>query len=383
MHSHRSSVTNRLTAMADIGGVNSLRSFARSWQRAASFAEVIPRRPSLYIAVDAESSVEPSDCIQYSRDRVTGTPRRFAGLLSEHLQSSESLDTTPDSPSRRGSSALECARAMVIADSEHSKSKALDTEQASGTLPAISSSTRSSIFPVPHHLSTSDIIGSYGSHHESTRLERHRSRSSVSQGSGLGSGREHVDAIGADETTEEERRVSVKEVRQGDHVVLTVEGQSTLPQSVFNSINALIGVGLLSLPLAFKLSGWIAGLAMLSLNAAVTAHTGKLLGKCMQYDPSIITYSDLAYVAYGSRARVIVSALFTLELVAACVALMILFSDSLNSLLPTFASPDIWKCVCGVLVLVLNMLPLRWLSYTSILGIFSTFCSKSLESSPT
>lgn len=174
----------------------------------------------------------------------------------------------------------------------------------------------------------------------------------------------------------EDNPILVKEVKQGDKVVLTVEGQSTLPQSVFNSINAIIGVGLLSLPLAFKMSGWIIGLFILTLTAAVTAHTGKLLGKCMDYDPSIVTYSDLAYVAFGTRARIIVSALFTLELIAACVALVILFSDSLSSLLAGFATATTWKCVCAALVLVLNMIPLRWLSYTSILGIFSTFCSE-------
>lgn len=35
-----------------------------------------------------------------------------------------------------------------------------------------------------------------------------------------------------------------------------IVGQSTLPQTVFNSVNVLIGVGLLSLPLGLKYSGW-------------------------------------------------------------------------------------------------------------------------------
>lgn len=160
--------------------------------------------------------------------------------------------------------------------------------------------------------------------------------------------------------------------------MLTVEGQSTLPQSVFNAINAIIGVGMLSLPLAFKMSGWIIGLTIMTVMAGVTAHTGKLIGKCMEYDKSLITYSDLAYVSFGPRARVIVSTLFTLELVAACVALVILFADSLALLLPSLGSVNTWKCVCAALILILNALPLRWLSYTSVIGIFSTFGSKLL-----
>ena len=173
--------------------------------------------------------------------------------------------------------------------------------------------------------------------------------------------------------------ILVREVKQGNKVVLTVEGQSTLPQSIFNSINAIIGVGLLSLPLAIKLSGWVIGLLILTMTAAVTAHTGNLLSKCMDFDPSLITYSDLAYISFGTKARVIVSALFTLELIGACVALMILFADTLDLLLPGLASVNIWKVVAACLVLVLNSLPLRLLSYTSVIGIFSTFCSTSMS----
>lgn len=55
--------------------------------------------------------------------------------------------------------------------------------------------------------------------------------------------------------------------------------------------------------------------------AAVTAYTAKLLGRCMDLDPSLITFSDIAYISYGPRARVATSILFTLELVAANVAL--------------------------------------------------------------
>ena len=53
-------------------------------------------------------------------------------------------------------------------------------------------------------------------------------------------------------------------------------------------------------------------------------------------------------------------------------------TDSLDLLLPGIASVNIWKCVCAALILVLNALPLKWLSYTSVIGIFSTFCSEFL-----
>lgn len=50
--------------------------------------------------------------------------------------------------------------------------------------------------------------------------------------------------------------VKVIEQKDGQRVQIVV-GQSTLPQTVFNSVNVLIGVGLLSLPMGLKYSGWL------------------------------------------------------------------------------------------------------------------------------
>lgn len=385
---YRSSVTNRLAAMADIGGPNSFRSFARSWQRAASFAEVIPRRPSFVFsdrpAAEEDGGHDTGHGIEYGRSPVEA-PSPQSGLLSQHLESTA------------GTSRGAAVRPSASQDFRARESKQLDAEMAaaSGALPATvttasgaTPSSRSSFFAAPPHLSSPSVIGSYGSYRSSqygtmgSATLRPR-RISVRRAS-MAAGQDADGATAEDEEEEtalgEDRPILIKEIKQGDKVVLTVDGQSTLPQSVFNAINAIIGVGLLSLPLAFKMSGWLLGLGILTLTAAVTAHTADLLARCMRYDASLITYSDLAYVSFGTRARVVVSALFTLELVAACVALVILFADSLALLFPSVGSATAWKCVCTALILVLNALPLRWLSYTSVIGIFSTFCSKTIKS---
>lgn len=357
--------------MADIGGVNSFRSFARSWQRAASFHEVIPRRPSFVYSQDqAVLAGDTIDGIDYQRGNIYQPPPQ-SSLLRQHLEASP-----PHTALAGPSTGLTNRGELSREDFRDRESKAFDAELATGALPAMpTSSSRSSIFAVPPHLAAPSIIGSYGSHRSSQYGTitggSLRARPSIVRVTGHGDVGDDDD----DAAHGEEQPILVKEVKQGNKFVLTVEGQSTLPQSIFNSINAIIGVGLLSLPLAFKMSGWILGLTILTLTAAVTAHTAKLLAKCMEYDPSLITYSDLAYVSFGPRARVVVSALFTLELVAACVALIILFSDSLALLIPSLGNAIIWKCVCAALILVLNTMPLRWLSYTSIVGILSTFCS--------
>ncbi len=355
--------------MADLGGVNSFRSFARSWQRAAEFAEVIPRRPSIVYNDTTERDDANEEAIYYGRSPVEATPTVRSGLLSQHLEG------TAPTGIPGASHGLDGHDGTVQEDFRTREGKHLDAEMAAGALPADSSSSRSSIFAAPH-LSSPSVIGSYSSYRGSqygtmsSGVLRPRASIIPRRRSSAAASGVHVDpAFG------EENPILVKEVKQGDKVVLTVDGQSTLPQSTFNAINAIIGVGMLSLPLAFRMSGWVLGIGILTLTAAVTSHTANLLARCMRRDVTLITYSDLAYVSFGPRARVVVSALFTLELLAACVALVILFADSLDLLFPDFGDATTWKCVCAALVLGLNMLPLRWLSYTSVVGIFSTFCS--------
>ena len=127
--------------------------------------------------------------------------------------------------------------------------------------------------------------------------------------------------------------------------------------------------------MGIKYAGWLCGMVFLALSAAVTAYTAKILAKCMDVDASLITFADLAFVSYGQRARIATSVLFTLELVAACVALVVLFADTLDLLIPGVGVME-WKILCGLLLIPLNFAPLRLLSFSSVVGIFSTLCSE-------
>lgn len=149
-----------------------------------------------------------------------------------------------------------------------------------------------------------------------------------------------------------------------------IVGRSTVPQTISNSVNVLVGVGLLSLPLAMKQAGWFLGLVFLVFAAVTTSYTAKILARCLDVDPGLVTYADLAYVSFGHHARLVTSFLFCLELVGACVALVVLFGDSLHALLPGLSALQ-WKIVCGIALLPLNFAPLRLLSVTSVLGILS------------
>jgi vesicular inhibitory amino acid transporter len=160
-----------------------------------------------------------------------------------------------------------------------------------------------------------------------------------------------------------------------------IVGRSTVPQTVFNSVNVLIGIGLLSLPLAMKHAGWVLGLSFLVFSAVTTGYTAKILAKCLDVDHSLISYSDISYLAFGHYARVVTSFLFCMELLGACVALVVLFADSLYALIPSFSILQ-WKIVCGLVLVPLNFLPLRFLSVTSILGIVSCTSSECFQFLP-
>jgi hypothetical protein len=184
---------------------------------------------------------------------------------------------------------------------------------------------------------------------------------------------------GAQVPDKERETLLVKRVEREDGTVVgVVVGQSTLPQTVFNSVNVLIGVGLLSLPLGLKYSGWLVGMTFLCFSAIVTRYTASILAKCLTTDDSLVTFADLAYAAFGTKARVATSVLFSLELVGACVALVILFADSLDAL---FAGWGVvaWKIFCGLVIIPLSFVPLRYLSFTSVLGIISCLGSEKFE----
>ncbi|KAF5100723.1 hypothetical protein D0Z03_000765 [Geotrichum reessii] len=167
--------------------------------------------------------------------------------------------------------------------------------------------------------------------------------------------------------------VIVRQVEDKDgNITTVVAGQSTAPQTIFNSVNVLVGIGLLSLSLGFKYSGWLIGVLMLVFAAFSTFYSAKLLSKCMDTDPTLVTYADIAYAAFGPKARVLTSILFTFELAGSGVSLVVLFADSLNALFPQFSRLQ-YKLLAFVILTPPCFLPLRVLSVSSIMGIMSTF----------
>ena len=175
-----------------------------------------------------------------------------------------------------------------------------------------------------------------------------------------------------DQNKNNENSIIIKKIQDKDGKVLSViAGQSTAPQTIFNSINVLIGLGLLALPLGLKHAGWIFGLLLLTIFASGTFCSAELLSRCLDTDPTLMSYADLGFAAFGPKGRLLISCLFTLDLLGCGVSLLILFGDSLNALFPEY-SVTFFKILGFFIVTPPVFLPLSVLSNISLLGIIST-----------
>lgn len=324
----------RVSSFAQLGGVNSLENFARSWQRAAGFNEVPSRRPSI--------EGQEQDGLAQHRSADDRSIPQHKSLLRQQLEregtSSEVvLDNGTTSPRQEDEERLRPHKS-----SDHHWDALLSSSPNLGS-------------PFP-----SSYGGLYGS------LSSRVAPALPSLPNHLAKAQREGDAQQPDR---EQQPLLVKVVEREDGKLVQIAvGRSTLPQTVFNSVNVLIGVGILSLPLGLRYSGWLFGLVFLSFAAVTTRYTASLLAKCLTVDNSLVTFADLAHISFGPRARIATSILFTVELLAACVALVVLFGDSLYALTPIWGVLE-WKIFCGAVLIPLSFVPLRYLSFTSVLGI--------------
>lgn len=332
-------------SIAQAGGHNSIENFARSWQRAVAFHEITPSRGSYQYAE------EDSDLFSRRISEDALRPPTARSLLRQQLEDGINV---PE-----------------VAAEDDDLDRSLPRKVSStDSIPRRPGRGTNDIFVHAPHLASSyssNFSGTYGS-----LADR------VNEASRVHAARlyEEQQATGTQEPDKETEPLLIRAVEQDDgKIIVQVVGQSTIYQTILNSINVLIGVGLLSLPLALRYSGWVIGVLFLTFSYLSTGYTASLLGKCLTKHPGLITFVDLAYVAFGPRARVLVGIMFNLELVAACVALFVLFADSLHILLEDLGLLE-FKIICGLIMIPLSFVPFRFLGYTSLLGIICCMLSK-------
>lgn len=212
----RSSVTNTLAALTDIGGVNSIRSFSRSFQRAAAFPEIIPQRPS-FVFAPGQEPLQTADIEAHLRQQLGATPSDNA------VVDTDQEDAGPYSPS------------LTPIDSRPGERKRLGSESLQRVVSPSGSLRSNSLFSTPPLLSAPSIFGSYGSvrsYGTIGDLESEASHASMREAAELW--RQQYES-GANVPDGERPPILVKEVEQDGKIVLAVSGQSTLPQTIVNS----------------------------------------------------------------------------------------------------------------------------------------------------
>jgi len=145
-------------------------------------------------------------------------------------------------------------------------------------------------------------------------------------------------------------------------------------EAVFNLANTVLGVGVLSVPFAFRLSGY-SSLGIVLVVIAITALTANFIGAALvlaERSPVAQAvprrgrdFAFLAHVAFGPVGRAIIGAITCLEIWFALVTFMVMSGVNINIAFPAVDKgvAVIFSCLfSGMLV----FLPMRIFSYLSL-----------------
>nr|XP_009400429.1 PREDICTED: vacuolar amino acid transporter 1-like [Musa acuminata subsp. malaccensis] len=170
------------------------------------------------------------------------------------------------------------------------------------------------------------------------------------------------------------RKPSLEKIQEKVFHELPSSRNSSYGQAVFNGMNVLCGVGILSTPYAVKEGGWL-GLSILLTYAVLAWYTGILLRHCLDSQQGLATYPDIGQAAFGTTGRIAISIILYLELYASCVEYIILERDNLSSLFPNaqlnIGGTHIDSHLLFATLTTVIVLPTTWLRDLSVLSYIS------------
>ncbi|KAI9008631.1 transmembrane amino acid transporter protein-domain-containing protein [Hyaloraphidium curvatum] len=150
---------------------------------------------------------------------------------------------------------------------------------------------------------------------------------------------------------------------------------STSLHTFLNAINMLIGMGLLALPRALSLVGWVPGAVLVCSACGAAYWTACLLARCLEHEDvegkKPESYAGIGRAAFGEAGQRIVGGVVLSNLFLVAVTYVILCVDSLRELSPIWEGGRAHLAVAAVAVPLGCFGKLRWLSFVSITGIVS------------
>ncbi|KAF4695143.1 hypothetical protein FOZ60_005880 [Perkinsus olseni] len=151
-------------------------------------------------------------------------------------------------------------------------------------------------------------------------------------------------------------------------------------RAVFNLVMTAIGLGIMTLPLAFARAGWISGIILLVVAGVFVYYNVTLLcdGLCMNPENPkrpISSFEDLGRICYGKVATVINSITLHPLLLCACAAFLILLATSMYSLTGVL-SYNLWLLIVTILIMPFSCLrSMKEIGILSALGVASVFAT--------
>ncbi|KAH7532645.1 hypothetical protein FEM48_Zijuj04G0043800 [Ziziphus jujuba var. spinosa] len=154
----------------------------------------------------------------------------------------------------------------------------------------------------------------------------------------------------------------------------TTSNNTSFFKTCFNGLNALSGVGILSVPYALASGGWMSLILLLVL-ALAAFYSGLLIQKCMDMDSDITTYPDIGERAFGNIGRILVSIVMYIELYLVATGFLILEGDNLHNLFPEVGFEIEGLSIGGkqffIIIVALLILPSVWIDNLSLLSYIS------------
>ncbi|KNA06199.1 hypothetical protein SOVF_183260 [Spinacia oleracea] len=153
------------------------------------------------------------------------------------------------------------------------------------------------------------------------------------------------------------------------------EGNTSFLKTLFNGLNAVIGVGILSMPYALASGGWLSLILLLAISGAA-GYAGILTKRCMDANPKITTYAEIGEFAFGKFGKTIVSIVLYVDLYLVLTGYLILEGDNLHNLFPEMnihlhGGINIGGKQSFVMIIAVALLPTVWIDNLNILAYVS------------